>query len=167
MLLDHGGPQRETGLESLEMSKEEDNKAIVGRWFTHFWGKNLSTSRDRRRTRGAGYAAALFAACAAPRPCDDISAFATEFRKSRFPDLNFWGAAELIAEGDHVVGRWEGGGTHTGPAFSDFSGSAAAGGDGARDALHRNDGPQGSWTAEFVSEIGLDDGVDGASPSSA
>ena len=21
------------------MSKEEDNKAIVGRWFTHFWGK--------------------------------------------------------------------------------------------------------------------------------
>jgi hypothetical protein len=22
------------------MSKEEDNKAIVGRWFTEFWGKN-------------------------------------------------------------------------------------------------------------------------------
>src|SRR5262249_50713641 len=21
------------------MSKEEDNKAVVGRWFTHFWGK--------------------------------------------------------------------------------------------------------------------------------
>ena len=21
------------------MSKEEDNKAIVGRWFTNFWGK--------------------------------------------------------------------------------------------------------------------------------
>jgi hypothetical protein len=37
-----------------------------------------------------------------------------------FPDLNFWGAADLIAEGDYVVGRWEGGGTHTGPAFSDF-----------------------------------------------
>ena len=36
------------------------------------------------------------------------------------PDLNFWGAADLIAEGDYVVGRWEGGGTHTGPAFSDF-----------------------------------------------
>ncbi|MGF6904226.1 putative ester cyclase [Paraburkholderia sp. GAS348] len=36
------------------------------------------------------------------------------------PDLNFWGAANLIAEGDYVVGRWEGGGTHTGPAFSDF-----------------------------------------------
>ena len=50
---------------------------------------------------------------------DDIKAFMIDFRKA-FPDLNFWGAADLIAEGDYVVGRWEGGGTHTGPAFSDF-----------------------------------------------
>jgi hypothetical protein len=42
-----------------------------------------------------------------------------DFREA-FPDLNFWGAADLIGEGDYVVGRWEGGGTHTGPAFSDF-----------------------------------------------
>jgi predicted ester cyclase len=42
-----------------------------------------------------------------------------DFRKA-FPDLNFWGTADLIAEGDHVVGRWEGGGTHLGPAFSGF-----------------------------------------------
>jgi hypothetical protein len=40
--------------------------------------------------------------------------------RAAFPDLNFWGTADLIAEGDYVVGRWEGGGTHTGPAFSDF-----------------------------------------------
>jgi hypothetical protein len=40
----------------------------------------------------------------------DIKAFMTDFRKA-FPDLNFWGAADLIAEGDYVVGRWEGGGT--------------------------------------------------------
>lgn len=50
---------------------------------------------------------------------EDIKAFMRGFREA-FPDLNFWGAAELIAEGDYVVGRWEGGGTHTGPAFSDF-----------------------------------------------
>ena len=43
----------------------------------------------------------------------------TDFRAA-FPDLNFWGTADLIAEGDYVVGQWEGGGTHTGPAFSDF-----------------------------------------------
>jgi len=24
------------------MSKEEDNKAVVGRWFTEFWGKTLN-----------------------------------------------------------------------------------------------------------------------------
>jgi hypothetical protein len=24
------------------MSKEEDNKAIVGRWFTEFWGKDVN-----------------------------------------------------------------------------------------------------------------------------
>lgn len=50
---------------------------------------------------------------------DDIKAFMTDFRAA-FPDLNFWGTADLIAEGDYVVGQWEGGGTHTGPAFDDF-----------------------------------------------
>ena len=43
----------------------------------------------------------------------------SDFRKV-FPDFNFWGAADLIAEGNHVVGRWEGGGAHIGPAFNDF-----------------------------------------------
>ena len=43
----------------------------------------------------------------------------TELREA-FPDLNFWGVGELIAEGDYVAGRWDGGGTHTGPAFHDL-----------------------------------------------
>jgi predicted ester cyclase len=43
----------------------------------------------------------------------------SDFRRA-FPDLYFWGAADLIAEGNYVVGQWEGGGTHTGPAFGDF-----------------------------------------------
>lgn len=43
----------------------------------------------------------------------------SEFRVA-FYDLNFWGAADLIAEEDYVVGRWEGGGTHSGIAFPDF-----------------------------------------------
>ena len=49
----------------------------------------------------------------------DIKAFMTDFRAA-FPDLNFRGTADLIAEGDYVVGQWAGGGTHTGPAFKDF-----------------------------------------------
>ena len=99
------------------MSKEEDNKAVVGRWFTEFWGKDVNL--------------AVVDEIAAPdmllkyslheprRGRDDIKAFMTDFRAA-FPDLNFWGTADLIAEGDYVVGQWEGGGTHTGPAFDDF-----------------------------------------------
>jgi predicted ester cyclase len=44
---------------------------------------------------------------------DAIKTFMQDFRAA-FPDLNFWGTADLIAEGDYVVGRWEGGGTHNG-----------------------------------------------------
>ena len=29
------------------MSKQDDNKAVVGRWFTEFWGKDAE-SRGRR-----------------------------------------------------------------------------------------------------------------------
>ena len=99
------------------MSKEEDNKAVVGRWFTEFWGKDVDL--------------AVVDEIAAPemllkyslheprRGRDDIKAFMSDFRTA-FPDLNFWGTADLIAEGDYVVGQWEGGGTHTGPAFNDF-----------------------------------------------
>jgi hypothetical protein len=44
----------------------------------------------------------------APRPGrEDVKAFMTGFRKA-FPDLNFEGAADLIGEGDLVVGRWQG-----------------------------------------------------------
>ena len=99
------------------MSKEEDNKAVVGRWFTEFWGKSFNLG--------------VIDEIAAPdmllkyslheprRGRDDIKAFISDFRAA-FPDLNFWGTADLIAEGDYVVGQWEGGGTHSGPAFIDF-----------------------------------------------
>ena len=137
------------------MSKLDDNKAIVGRWFTQFWGKSCDLSvvdaiaapdmllqyslHEPRRGRG------------------DIKAFMTDFRAA-FPDLHFWGTAELIAEGDYVVGQWEGGGTHTGPAFGDFLiGSLPA-------ATGRKMHFTGTTVlkienGKIVSEIGLDDGV--------
>src|SRR5262245_36554489 len=100
-----------------QMSKAEDNKAIVGRWFTEFWGKtcNLGVVDEL-----AALDMLLQYSLHEPRRGrDDIKAFMTDFRRA-FPDLNFWGTADLIAEDDYVVGQWEGGGTHTGPAFSDF-----------------------------------------------
>ena len=86
-----------------------------------------------------------------------MRAFITGFR-SAFPDLGFAGAADLIAEGDYVVGRWIGGGTHTGPAFSDFlAGSLPA-------ASGRTMRFTGTTVVKVVNgkiteEIGLDDGV--------
>ena len=29
------------------MSKQDDNKAVVGRWFTEFWGKDLESRGHR------------------------------------------------------------------------------------------------------------------------
>ena len=99
------------------MSKEEDNKAVVGRWFTEFWGKSLNL---RVIDEIAAPDMLLKYSLHEPRRGrDDIKAFITDFRAA-FPDLNFWGTADLIAEGDYVVGQWEGGGTHSGAAFSDF-----------------------------------------------
>jgi predicted ester cyclase len=137
------------------MSLQDDNKAIVGRWFTEFWGK----------TSNLGVVDAIAApdmllkySLHEPRKGRaDIKAFMTDFRTA-FPDLNFWGTADLIAEGDYVVGQWEGGGTHTGPAFNDF----LAGG------LPANTCRQMHFTGitvlrlkdgKIVEEIGLDDGV--------
>jgi predicted ester cyclase len=87
----------------------------------------------------------------------NIKAFMTDFRRA-FPDLEFWGTADLIAEGDYVVGQWEGGGTHTGPAFGDFlvGSLPAATGRTMRftgtTVLRLKDG-------KIVEERGLDDGV--------
>lgn len=141
--------------EDLTASKENTNKAIVGRWFTNFWGKTVNLGIVDEL---AAPDMLLQYSLHAPRKGhEDIKAFMTDFRKA-FPDLNFWGAADLIAEGDYVVGRWDGGGTHTGPAFSDFlMGSLpAATGRTMRftgtTVLKLKDG-------KIVEEIGLDDGV--------
>ena len=139
----------------MTMSKENANKAIVGRWFADFWGKkcNLGIVDEL----AAPDMLLQYSLHAPRRGREDIKTFMTDFRAA-FPDLNFWGAADLIAEGDYVVGRWEGGGTHTGAAFSDFlMGSLpAATGRGMRftgtTVLKLEDG-------RIVSEVGLDDGV--------
>lgn len=103
----------------------EDNKAIVGRWFTEFWGSDFNpTVIDELAAPDIRFEYSLHAP---RRGRDEVREFATKFRAA-FPDLNFWGTADLIAEGDYVVGQWEGGGTQTGDAFDDMPiGSLLAG----------------------------------------
>jgi predicted ester cyclase len=139
----------------IPMSLQDDNKAVVGRWFTDFWGKtcDLSVVDDI-----AAPDMLLKYSLHEPRKGhEDIKAFMTDFRAA-FPDLNFWGTADLIAEGDYVVGQWEGGGTHSGPAFKDFLSGALPANTGRKmrftgtTILKIKDG-------KILEEIGLDDGV--------
>jgi predicted ester cyclase len=137
------------------MSREADNKAIVGRWFTEFWRENCNPGVVD--DLAASDMLLKYSLHEPRRGREDIKAFITSFREA-FPDLNFWGTADLIAEGDRVVGQWEGGGTHTGPAFSDFLIGSLPAATGRRmhftgtTVLRLQDG-------KIVEEIGLDDGV--------
>ncbi len=137
------------------MSKEDDNKALVGRWFTDFWGENCDLQIVDELA--APDMLLQYSLHEPRRGHAEIKAFMTGFREA-FPNLAFTGAADLIAEGDHVVGRWIGGGTHTGPAFSDF----------LMGSLPASTGKKMRFTGTTVlrivngkitEEIGLDDGV--------
>ena len=137
------------------MSNPSENKIIVGRWFMDFWGKtcNLGIVDEL----AAPDMLLQYSLHEPRRGHADIKAFMTAFREA-FPDLNFWGTADLIAEGDYVVGRWEGGGTHIGPAFSDFlvgSLPAATG----RKMRFTGTTVLRIENGKIAEEIGLDDGV--------
>src|SRR5665213_3009913 len=133
----------------------ESNKVIVGRWFTEFWGSEFNPAViDELAAPNIRFEYSLHEPC---RGRDEVRQFATKFRAA-FPDLNFWGTADLIAEGDYVVGQWEGGGTHTGSAFSDFLMGSLPVATGRKmhftgtTVLRLQNG-------KIAEEIGLDDGV--------
>jgi len=118
----------------------EENKAVVGRWFTEFWGKDFNPAViDELADPDIRFEYSLHAPC---RGRQEVRQFAAKFRAA-FPDLNFWGSADLIAEGDYVVGQWEGGGTQTGDAFDDMPSGSLPAGTGQDDALHWHHGPEG------------------------
>lgn len=133
----------------------EENKAVVGRWFTEFWGPDFNpTVIDEIAAPNIRFEYSLHAPC---RGRDEVRAFATKFRAA-FPDLAFSGTADLIAEGDYVVGQWEGGGTQTGDAFDDMPIGALPVGTGK--TMHFT----GTTILKvenglITQEIGLDDGV--------
>jgi predicted ester cyclase len=149
------GPQNRAATKELIMSKEQENKAIVGRWFAEFWGR---TWNPKIVDELAAPDILLQYSLHAPRRGrEDVKEFMADFRAA-FPDLGFEGAADLIAEGDFVVGRWKGGGTHTGPAFRDFLVGSLPAATGRKmhftgtTVLRVENG-------RIAEEIGLDDGV--------
>jgi hypothetical protein len=66
----------------------QENKAVVGRWFTEFWGKDFNPAViDELAAPEIRFEYSLHAPV---RGRAAISAFAQRFRAA-FPDLNFWG----------------------------------------------------------------------------
>src|SRR4029078_9729773 len=133
----------------------EDNKAIVGRWFTEFWGPDFNPAViDELAAPDIRFEYSLHAPC---RGRDEVRSFATKFRTA-FPALAFGGTADLIADGDYVVGQWIGGGTHTGAAFDDMPIGGLRAGSGKTmwftgiSILRVQEGL-------ITEELGLDDGV--------
>ncbi|MGA7489549.1 MAG: ester cyclase [Xanthobacteraceae bacterium] len=137
------------------MSMEQENKAIVGRWFTEFWGNPWNP--DVVDELGAPDILLQYSLHAPRRGREQVKTFMTEFRRA-FPDLNFWGTADLIAEDDYVVGRWDGGGTHTGPAFNDLPVGSLPSASGRKMRFTGTTVLQ-LKNGKIVEEIGLDDGV--------
>ena len=136
------------------MSKEE-NKDVVGRWFKGFWGNPWDPNIVDELA--APDMLLQYSLHTPRRGREDVKAFMNGFRRA-FPDLNFWGAADLIAEGDYVVGQWIGGGSQTGDAFDDMPIGALPAGTGktmrftGTTILKVENGM-------ITEEIGLDDGV--------
>lgn len=99
-----------------QLAKYNINKKIVESWFSRFWGNpaDLSVIDDLL----AEDAVVDYPKRGALKGRARVRQFMQDFRAA-YPDLHFWPVGELIAEGDYIIGRWDGLATHTGAAFDD------------------------------------------------
>jgi predicted ester cyclase len=132
-----------------------DNKTVVARWFTEFWGPDFNIGViDELAAPDIRFEYSLHKPLCGR---DEVREFALTFREA-FPDLAFGATADLIAESEYVVGQWKGGGTHTGPAFDDLPVGSLPADSGKRMEF------TGTTVIKVVDgkiaeELGLDDGV--------
>jgi predicted ester cyclase len=137
------------------MAKAIDNRAVAARWFDEFWGDECYLGIvDELAAPNMVLQFSLYK----PRlGRDDIKNFMREYREA-FPDCYFRIVGNLIVDDDHVVGSWEGGGTHTGPAINDLLVGAVPPSSGRRmqftgtNVLKLEQGL-------IVSQVALDDGL--------
>ncbi|PYI20354.1 SnoaL-domain-containing protein [Aspergillus violaceofuscus CBS 115571] len=99
-------------------TQQERNKAVVQRYFDKYWGKGNVDVVDELCTDDFVIDYPMHG----PRRGKEAAKrMLTEFREA-FPDVSFHAYQfPLIAEGDYVVGRWIGGGKHSGRAFDDLA----------------------------------------------
>jgi len=134
----------------------EENKAIVGRWFTDFWGADYNPAIiDELAHPDIRFEYSLHQPL---RGRDVVRQFDARFRAS-FPDLAFGGTADLIADGDYVVGQWIGGGTHTGAPMTDLPLGGLPEANTGKTMRFTGTTVLRVQDALIVEEVGLDDGV--------
>jgi steroid delta-isomerase-like uncharacterized protein len=86
------------------------NKAIVGRWLDELWNKGHVAIVDEL---GAPDVLVYYPLTGELRGHERVKQVISQFRVA-FPDASFSVVGDLIAEGDHVVARWQGHATQTG-----------------------------------------------------
>jgi predicted ester cyclase len=96
------------------MSNIEENKKIVEKWFAGCWAENGNLNViDELADDKLLFSYPMHG----PKHGKKETRAMLEELRASFPDVKFWAIGSLIAEGDYVVGRWEGGGTHTGAPY--------------------------------------------------
>ncbi|KAE8412667.1 hypothetical protein BDV36DRAFT_287665 [Aspergillus pseudocaelatus] len=94
------------------------NKAVVQKYFEEYWGKGNTNIVDELCD---DHFVIDYPMHGPRRGKEAAKKMLIEFRQA-FPDISFHAyKLPLIAEGDYVVGRWIGGGRHTGVAFDDLA----------------------------------------------
>ena len=140
---------------SAAISRSWNNKAIVERWFTEFWGQSWNPGIVDELCAPDILLQYLLQAPVRGRA--GVKMFMTKFREA-FPDVRVSPATELVAQGDYVVARWAGSGTHTGPAYCDFLVGVLPAASGQRMQL-RGTTVLRVQNDKIAEQIGLDDGV--------
>ena len=137
------------------MSLEAVNKAIVGRWLTDVWGEKCNLSAiDKLAAPTMRLQHSLYPP---RRGREEVKAFMVGLRQA-FPDFLLQSVAELIAENDSVVVRWEVTGTDTGPVYSDLLMGTLTEATG-RKLQFGGMSVVKLANGQITQEVGLDDGV--------
>ncbi len=99
--------------ETNDTDPQFDPKELVSRWFAEFWGELNPEVVDELAAEEILFHYPLVGEV---RGREGVKQRIVGFAEL-FPDGGFELTDELIAEGEWVVARWVGGGTHTGPAW--------------------------------------------------
>ena len=113
------------------MANSAQNEAVATRWFGALWGKHSDFSVIAELAApNLLFQSATDHICRGPR---ETTAFLAQLRAA-FPDFCLC-VGDITSEGDTVIVRWEGGGTHTGPEFDGLQMGVLQAGSGRKVSL--------------------------------